>query len=352
MNAAAQVTTDDGDKVNHGWSQLDIAKHSTNTFVSSLGDDDYVSVVTYSDGANVLLNWIKCDTEGREKAIETIHSMRPERSTNLMAGITAGFSQFDAFPQPDESLSGYALNLIITTDGMPSSQWHPARGRDGYAPLVRTLSKGLVKKRGAAASPSVTSIGIGFQLDSELLTKMSNTFLHMPDPGQIGPFIVNLLAAVRSTARLPSANGMAVNACQLQVSPASAVVEDDTGVPGYAALKVIEDTGSEEVVTVQLGSMCYDQPRHILLKLKPGIACTVRLILNAQIVAEKASADAAAAGDREVKNFHVHMLRYKTCEALDQAAAAGATDAPAESIAAPIIQALSEIRQSSYAKKG
>ena len=53
MNAAAMTTSDDGDKVNHGWSQLDIAKHSTNTFVSSLEDDDFVSVVTYSDGANV-----------------------------------------------------------------------------------------------------------------------------------------------------------------------------------------------------------------------------------------------------------------------------------------------------------
>ena len=53
MNAAAQVTTDDGDKVNHGWSQLDIAKHSTNTFISSLGDDDFICIVTYSDGANV-----------------------------------------------------------------------------------------------------------------------------------------------------------------------------------------------------------------------------------------------------------------------------------------------------------
>ena len=55
MNAAAQVTTDDGDKVNHGWSQLDIAKHSTNTFVSSLEDGDFVSIITYSDGANASL---------------------------------------------------------------------------------------------------------------------------------------------------------------------------------------------------------------------------------------------------------------------------------------------------------
>ena len=48
MNAAAEITTDDGDKVNHGWSQLDIAKHSTNTFVASLSDGDYVCIVTYS----------------------------------------------------------------------------------------------------------------------------------------------------------------------------------------------------------------------------------------------------------------------------------------------------------------
>merc|ERR1719321_400915 len=94
-------------------------------------------------------------------------------------------------------------------------------------PLVNTLSKGLGKKRGDAAKPVVTTIGIGFQLDSELLTKMSSTFLHMPDPGQIGPFIVNLLAAVRSTARLPEATGgSAANVCALIVSPAAALRQD------------------------------------------------------------------------------------------------------------------------------
>ena len=53
MNAAAKITNDDGDNVNHGWSQLDIAKHSTNTFVASLEDSDYISIVTYSDAASV-----------------------------------------------------------------------------------------------------------------------------------------------------------------------------------------------------------------------------------------------------------------------------------------------------------
>ena len=38
----------------------------------------------------------------------------------------------------------------------------------------------------------LTTIGLGNQLDSELLLQMSNTFLHMPDPGSVGPFMVNL----------------------------------------------------------------------------------------------------------------------------------------------------------------
>jgi hypothetical protein len=63
---------------------------------------------------------------------------------------------------------------------------------------------------------------------------MSQTFLHMPDPGQIGPFIVNLLAAVRSTARLPGpkeATARAANACALVISPASAVLVDGDAEP-------------------------------------------------------------------------------------------------------------------------
>ena len=76
------------------------------------------------------MDWTLCTTEGREKAIAAIHSMVPERSTNLMAGITSGFSQFEAFANvASDALDKFTTQLIITTDGMPSSQWHPARGR-------------------------------------------------------------------------------------------------------------------------------------------------------------------------------------------------------------------------------
>ena len=395
MNAAAQVTTDDGDKVNHGWSQLDIAKHSTNTFVASLEDEDYVSVVTYSDGATVrppspaapprlflrtprilfrralhvnslltppfplprflqvLLPWTQCTSDGRDKAIASIHSMRPERSTNLMAGITTGFSMFDNAEggfNPgggDAALSQYALSLIITTDGMPSSQWHPARGRDGYAPLVKTLTKGLTKKRGPSAVPEVTTIGIGFQLDSELLTKMSSTFLHMPDPGQIGPFIVNLLACVRSTARLPTADGKAANAVTMHVTPADAVVED-LGVPGYGKLVGIENNGEDDMLAVPLGSMMYDQPRHLVLKVKAGKPFSLSLTVSGDTVASCQSADAQPADDKQTKLYAVQSLRLAAIDALDQAAIIG-IEMPGDATSEPLKAALTMIRSSPHA---
>ena len=52
MNSAAEVTNDDGDKVSHGFSLLDIAKHATSTFVDCLGDDDLVSIVAYTTYAS------------------------------------------------------------------------------------------------------------------------------------------------------------------------------------------------------------------------------------------------------------------------------------------------------------
>ena len=104
MNAAAEVTNDDGDRVSHGWSQLDIAKHATNTFITSLEDDDLVSVVTYSDGAKTLLEWTRCDAAGKTRAEQAVDSMRPERSTNLMAGINSGFQQMQQIPEPDTAM--------------------------------------------------------------------------------------------------------------------------------------------------------------------------------------------------------------------------------------------------------
>ena len=125
MNSAAEVTTDDGDRVSHGWSQLDISKHACNTIVSSLDENDHVAVITYSDNAKVILDWTRCEAGGKTHAMATIDSMRPERSTNLMAGLVSGFDMMKKVPGSDDILQTLSLNLIVCTDGMPSPQAAP-----------------------------------------------------------------------------------------------------------------------------------------------------------------------------------------------------------------------------------
>ena len=49
----AELKTEDGDQISHGWSVLDIAKHAIRTFIGCLDVDDYVTIVTYASRAQV-----------------------------------------------------------------------------------------------------------------------------------------------------------------------------------------------------------------------------------------------------------------------------------------------------------
>merc|ERR1719460_3287517 len=93
-----------------------------------------------------------------------------------------------------------------------------------YAPLVTQRQDSLVASRGGNATcgarVNVNTIGIGNQLDSKLLLGMADQFLHMPDPGAVGPFMVNLLANARCTAMIGE---VAANQATLVVRPAAAL---------------------------------------------------------------------------------------------------------------------------------
>ena len=51
MGASARVTDDVGEKIDHGWTVLDIAKHAASTYVESLEDGDFLCMITYSSEA-------------------------------------------------------------------------------------------------------------------------------------------------------------------------------------------------------------------------------------------------------------------------------------------------------------
>ena len=203
--------------------------------------------------------------------------MKTEGATNLAAGITFGFNAFKPVSLPEQVVNApqeFALHLHLFTDGLPSSNFAP---KTGYPALVagwrgwdsnprghirRNLSRPhsfhhfdpllpMTQVRVASADwdripchgslaadtartrsrPTLTSIGLGNHLDSLLLNSFSDAFLHIPDPGSVGPFMVNLLAAARSVAKFSiDGRSLTANRVTLVIEPAANL----QAVPGYS----------------------------------------------------------------------------------------------------------------------
>ena len=247
MNSPAKVVNDDGDNVNHGWSILDIAKHSLNTFIQTLDKQDWVYISSYSDSAVEVVGWTPCTEEGKVALQEKLYTIQPHRATNMVAGLAKGFEAFEKISgELDVDMS---YHLLFTTDGMPSSHFLPPRGISSFKPHVTTL---LNAQRRAGRDINVITVGLGNDLNSTLLTDIcagTGEFLHLPDPGCVGPFMVNLVAQCRTICKLPVP---AVN-MYLRISPEVCVV-------GYEDITEYLNGDS----FIPLKHILWDSPRHIV----------------------------------------------------------------------------------------
>ena len=210
--------------------------------------------------------------------------------------------------------------------------------RSAYAMLIKEgqASAAARLKAGPLARTMVTSIGLGNDLDSPLLAFMSDSFLHIPDPGSVGAFMVNLIAQVRSTARLPDPMlGASAADCVIVISPASALEPGGGGVPGYVAPAATHAGAAgppasqcylvDDTLTVPLGTVALDQPRHIILQLKPGAPpVTVSLALHGRTLCEASNEELKRAPASEIV---LQQTRLSAVEALE-AAAGGAGEGP------------------------
>ena len=218
--------------------------------------------------------------------------------------------------------------------------------RGAYAMLIKEgqAAAAVKLKAGPLARTMVTSIGLGNDLDSPLLAFMSDSFLHIPDPGSVGAFMVNLIAQVRSTARLPDPMlGASAADCVIVISPASALEDGGGGVPGYVAPAATHAGAAgppasqcylvNDTLTVPLGTVALDQPRHIILQLKPGAPpVTVSLALHGRTLCEASNQALKRAPAREIV---LQQTRLSAVEALE-AAAGGAGEGPLTSFLAQL----------------
>eukprot|EP00980_Cylindrotheca_fusiformis_P029720 scaffold23781_cov196-Cylindrotheca_fusiformis.AAC.1 len=116
MNNAA--TTQEDQEGSSGLSLLDMVKHATKTVIASLGPNDKLAIVTYSDMAQIRLPLTKMTEANKGIATQAAEAFRPRGATNIWAGLLEAMN----LASEEES----ATDIFLLTDGRPVI--HPPRG--------------------------------------------------------------------------------------------------------------------------------------------------------------------------------------------------------------------------------
>ena len=179
-----------------GLSLLDIVKHAVKTVISTLNENDRLSIVSYSNNATMLFNLMPMNNAGKENAISLLSRLVPGGMTNLWDGLFTGLEILKNRSGSGGSIGNIGNNsaLLLLTDGEPNIE--PPRG---HLPTFKRY-----KESCNGRFPGVVStFGFGYSLNSQLLRKLAldggGMYAFIPDSGFVGTAFVNSLANILST---------------------------------------------------------------------------------------------------------------------------------------------------------
>lgn len=233
----------------HGFSRLDLVKHSVNTVINCLGDGDYLALVPFSDNAEVRLDLTEMNAHGRQTAEKMVRDMRTEGSTNIWDGLKVGLDL------TQHSLCS-ELNtfVLLLTDGEPNV--NPPEGN------VQALQNYIAKK---GLNSNIHVFGYGYQLDTILLTGIAKegigSYGYIPDCSMVGTIFVNFLSNALATL---------TNLSQISIKT-------------HEISKLVHIIGQDKVTNVvNMGGIQYGQNRDLLLRfaLPKGEGVLAEITLN------------------------------------------------------------------------
>lgn len=167
-----------------GLTRIDLVKHTLNTFVHSLSDNDMMCIIKFSNNAYVVSDFIKLNRTGKDITTENIKKIQPDGMTNMWAGIKLGIDKISSVFNND-----YNISMILMTDGVSNSD--PPRG------IIPTLEEYIKTKN---INFSINTFGYGYNIDSNLLgniAKMCNgIFGFIPDATMVGTIFINMISSI------------------------------------------------------------------------------------------------------------------------------------------------------------
>jgi Hint-domain/U-box domain/VWA / Hh protein intein-like/von Willebrand factor type A domain len=183
----AESTDDEKSAEAYGFSRLDLVKHTVRTMAAVLGDDDMLSIITYSTNAQIVLRPTRMNKEGKARVEAALEYVKPDSQTNIYEGLRHAME----IANTDE-LAGRNIVGLLLTDGFPNI--NPPRG------ILYELQNRIVMK-----NPwTLHTFGFGYKLDSKLLADLAlwgnGLFGFIPDATMVGTVFINFLASVLSSA--------------------------------------------------------------------------------------------------------------------------------------------------------
>ena len=154
MNTEASVET--SAKENDGLTRLDLVKYSTLAGISTMGPNDRVCIITFSDSAKRKCELTNMDNNGKQHVTQILNSLVTEGSTDIWRGLKECINVVN-------SINDLNRNIIVKllTDGEPSTE--PPQG------IVQALQE-LITLSKLKQSFSINTIGFGYALKQSART--------------------------------------------------------------------------------------------------------------------------------------------------------------------------------------
>lgn len=172
----------DNSTESHGFSRLDLVKHSLKTIISTTNETDYVSLITFSDLAQVIMEPFQMSSINKTTANNIIDDLQPTNTTNIWDALRLGIEISN-----NPEFKNKNISLLLFTDGVPNN--NPPRG------IINSLEK-LVDK--TSREYVINTFGFGYDLDSLLLRQIADigkgSYSFIPDATMVGTIFVNFIA--------------------------------------------------------------------------------------------------------------------------------------------------------------
>jgi uncharacterized protein YegL len=177
---------------NDGYNRLDLVKHTLNTIITTLTEQDKICIIKFNTVAEIVVPVTALTADNKARLIEAVATLQPEGMTNIWDALRLAVDQASKWTD-----DAYNIDIYLLTDG--ESTINPP------GDIVETLED-FISSKDFAHVPNISSFGYGYDLDSTLLYKLSQVsggaFGFIPDSTMVGTVFINALSntLIRSAA--------------------------------------------------------------------------------------------------------------------------------------------------------